>query len=133
MIKRRYDYIILGAGTSGCYLAHVLSQDKANKVLVVEAGALSKNPVFTMPAGFTQTLFDKNYNWCFNSQPESQLDNRSIYCPRGKVVGGSSMINGMIHSIGQIEDYQDWQGAGFSLVEPETVMAKFQDLFPNGP
>lgn len=132
MIKRRYDYIILGAGTSGCYLAHVLSQDKANKVLVVEAGALSKNPVFTMPAGFTQTLFDKNYNWCFNSQPEAQLANRSIYCPRGKVVGGSSMINGMIHSIGQVEDYQDWQASGFDLVEPQAVMAKFQELFPNG-
>lgn len=132
MIDKMYDFIILGAGTSGCFLAEKLSRDECVNVLLVEAGSLSKNPVFSMPAGFTQTLFDKKYNWCFNSAPETQLNDREIYCPRGKVVGGSSMINGMIHSIGQKEDYDGWVEEGFSLSSSKGVMSKFGELFPEG-
>jgi len=132
MIDQAYDFIILGAGTSGCFLAEKLSRDEHVKVLLVEAGNLSRNPVFSMPAGFTQTLFDKKYNWCFNSAPEAQLNGRGIYCPRGKVVGGSSMINGMIHSIGQQEDYNGWLKEGFSLSDSQGVMSKFDELFPEG-
>lgn len=129
MINQRYDFVVLGAGTSGCYLAERLSRDNNVSVLLVDAGKDSKNPVFSMPAGFTQTLFSDKYNWRFNSVPEAQLGNRSIYCPRGKVVGGSSMINGMIHSIGQIEDYVDWQKTGFSLATPHIIMERFGKLF----
>jgi len=132
MIDQTYDFIILGAGTSGCFLAEKLSRDEHVKVLLVEAGSLSRNPVLSMPAGFTQTLFDKKVNWCFNSAPEAQLNDRGIYCPRGKVVGGSSMINGMIHAIGQQEDYDGWLKEGFSLSDSQGVMSKFGELFPEG-
>ena len=130
MMRSTYDFIVLGAGTSGCYLVERLSRDKKCRVLLVDAGCVSKNPVFAMPAGFTQTLFDTNYNWCFKSQPESELNGRQIHCPRGKVFGGSSMINGMIHAIGQPEDYQHWASEGFLLANPQSIYSHFNELFP---
>lgn len=129
---QRYDFIILGAGTSGCYLAERLSRDSTASILLVEAGIRSKNPMLSMPAGYTLTLFDDKYNWCFDSEPEAQLNSRSVYCPRGKLVGGSSMINGMIHSIGQSEDYDAWESDGFSLSNSQGVMSAYRELFPEG-
>ena len=107
-----YDYIIVGAGSAGCILANRLSASGQYSVLLLEAGGKDSSFWFKIPVGFTKTYYNETYNWMYYSEPEKELDNRPIYCPRGKVQGGSGSINAMIYVRGQPHDFDDWAAAG---------------------
>jgi choline dehydrogenase len=104
-----YDYIIIGAGSAGCVLASRLSEDLSLKLLVLEAGPMDRSLYrLRMPAALGESLKDDKYNWYYHSEPEPFLDNRRLYYPRGRVVGGSSSINGMVYLRGNPMDYDQW-------------------------
>jgi choline dehydrogenase len=96
-----YDYIIVGAGTAGCLLANRLSQDPAVSVLLLEAGPRPRGLWVRMPAGVSKLIFPGPMNWGFSTEPEPHLNGRQIYAPRGRGLGGSSLINGMAFFRGQ--------------------------------
>lgn len=106
------DYLIIGAGTSGCVLADRLSEDGKYQVDVVEAGGSDSYPWLYIPIGYAKTILNPKYNWKYETEPEPELKNRKIYWPRGKVVGGSGAINGLVHIRGQREDYDGWRNEG---------------------
>ena len=111
----RYDYIIIGAGSAGCVLANRLSEDPACKVLLLEAGPKDNSLLVKMPAGVGALLTQKGaYNWGFWTEPEPNLNNRRLWWPRGKGLGGSSSINGMIYIRGHARDYDQWRQLGLS-------------------
>ena len=103
-----FDYIIIGAGSAGCVLANRLSEDPNVKVLLLEAGPRDWNPLIHMPAGLAKLVNRKGVNWDYDTAPEPQLDNRTLWWPRGKVLGGSSSINAMCYIRGVAGDYDDW-------------------------
>jgi choline dehydrogenase len=110
MATGKYDYIIVGGGSAGCTLANRLSTNPANRVLVIEAGRPDYiwDIFIHMPAGLTVPLGNKFYDWCYQSEPEPHMKNRRIFHGRGKVLGGSSSINGMIYIRGNAMDYEKW-------------------------
>ena len=107
-----YDYIIIGAGSAGCVLANRLSEDPSKRVLLVEAGGPDKDPNIHIPAGLANLASKKGINWAYSTLPQANLNQRSMYWPRGKVLGGSSSINAMIYIRGQAEDYDEWARLG---------------------
>tara|TARA_B100000212_G_scaffold233449_1_gene177489 strand:+ start:192 stop:1829 length:1638 start_codon:yes stop_codon:yes gene_type:complete len=107
-----FDYIIVGAGSSGCVLANRLSADGKNSVCLLEAGPPDWNPFIHIPAGFIKTLINPNVNWLFKSEPSWGTDGRVIDIPRGKTLGGSSSINGMVFNRGQNLDFDTWAQKG---------------------
>ncbi|BBU32648.1 choline dehydrogenase (plasmid) [Burkholderia sp. THE68] len=107
-----FDYIIVGAGSAGCILADRLTESGEHSVLLLEAGGKDDSCWFRIPVGFTKTYYNPEYNWMYYSEPEAQLKDRSLYCPRGKVQGGSGSINAMIYVRGQPHDFDDWARAG---------------------
>jgi len=102
------DYIVVGGGTAGCILAARLSEDPRTKVTLIEAGPRDSSPKVHVPIGFSRLLNDRALNWCLKTEPQDQLHGRRIDWPRGKVLGGSSSINGMIWVRGDDRDFDDW-------------------------
>jgi choline dehydrogenase len=107
-----YDYIIVGAGSAGCVLANRLSEDPDTTVLLLEAGPSDWHPFVHMPAGLAKLVGDKGVNWDYNTEPEPALENRRLWWPRGKVLGGSSSINAMCYIRGHKLDYDEWDDLG---------------------
>jgi choline dehydrogenase len=106
------DFVIVGAGSAGCVLAARLTEDGANSVILLEAGGNDRNMWIHIPLGFGKTFANKAVNWCFETEPEPGAAGRKIFWPRGKVLGGSSSINGMVYIRGQNEDFDHWRQLG---------------------
>jgi len=126
-----FDYVIVGAGSAGCVLAHRLSADGKNSVLLLEAGPRDTNLWIHVPLGYGRLFKEKTVNWMYQTEPEPELDGRRVFQPRGKVLGGSSSINGLLYVRGQHEDYDRWrqhgnQGWGFDDVLPYFKKAEDQ-------
>ncbi len=111
-MSTEYDYIVVGAGSAGCVLAARLSEDPATRVLLLEAGPPDDSLWIHLPIGYGKTMWSKTYNWCFHTDPDPNMNGRRIYWPRGKTLGGSSSINGLIYIRGQREDYDHWAALG---------------------
>ncbi len=109
-----YDYIIVGAGSAGCLLANRLSADGRQRVLVIEAGGRDNWIWFHIPVGYLFAIGNPRSDWCFKTEPEEGLNNRSLDYPRGKAIGGSSAINAMIYMRGQAADYDHWRQLGLA-------------------
>ena len=112
MTNTKYDYIIVGAGSAGCVLANRLSEDPNNNVLLLETGGSDKSIFIQMPTALSIPMNTKKYAWQFETEAEPFLNNRRMHCPRGKVLGGSSSINGMVYVRGHARDFDEWQQAG---------------------
>lgn len=108
----KYDYIIVGAGSAGCVLANRLSEDPNNKVLLLETGGSDKSIFIQMPTALSIPMNTEKYAWQFHTEEEPFLDDRVMHCPRGKVLGGSSSINGMVYVRGHARDFDEWQEHG---------------------
>ena len=109
---RSFDYVIVGAGSAGCTLASRLSEGGKYSVCLLEAGPDDRYPWIHIPIGYGKTMFHKVYNWGFQTEPDPNLNNRRVYWPRGRVLGGSSSINGLIYIRGQKYDYYLWSSMG---------------------
>ena len=107
-----YDYVVVGGGTAGCVLANRLTDGGKHSVLLLEAGPEDRYPWIHIPIGYGKTMFHPVYNWGFHTDPDPGMDGRRIYWPRGRCLGGSSSINGLIYVRGQPEDYDRWAAAG---------------------
>ena len=115
-----YDYIIVGAGSAGCVLANRLTASGRHSVLLLEAGPRDRDPWIHVPLGYGKLFTKSSVNWRYESEPEPQLNGRRVYSPRGKVLGGSSSINGLVYIRGQREDFDAWNIPGWG----------FDDLLP---
>ncbi len=120
---RQFDYVIVGGGSAGCVLANRLSEDPSTTVCLLEAGSRDRRPWIHVPLGVMRCMFDGAINWKFSSAAQTGMSGRNIYMPRGKTLGGSSSINGMIYVRGHRGDYDDWaalgnEGWGFDDVVP---------------
>ena len=107
-----YDYIIVGAGSAGCVLANRLSEDPKTSVLLLETGGSDRSIFIQMPTALSIPMNTKKYAWQFETEEEPHLDNRKMHCPRGKVLGGSSSINGMVYVRGHAKDFDEWAEKG---------------------
>lgn len=107
-----FDYIIVGAGSAGCVLANRLTESGRYRVLLLEAGPNNKYPWLHIPLGYGKLFTNRRFNWCYATEPQPECHNRSIIAPRGKVLGGSSSINGLIYIRGQAEDFNHWRQLG---------------------
>lgn len=106
------DFVIIGAGSAGCVLANRLSEDPKNKVVLLEAGPADRNPWIHIPVGYFKTIHNPSVDWCYKTEPDPGLNGRSIEWPRGKVLGGSSSLNGLLYVRGQPQDYDRWAQMG---------------------
>ncbi|CUK10765.1 Alcohol dehydrogenase [acceptor] [Shimia thalassica] len=112
MSPKTADFLIVGAGSAGCVIANRLSADPANRVILLEAGGQDVNPWIHVPVGYFKTMHNPNTDWCYKSEPDPGLNGRSLDWPRGKTLGGSSSINGLLYVRGQKEDYDRWAQRG---------------------
>jgi choline dehydrogenase len=111
-VTEAFDFIVVGAGSAGCVLANRLSADERHRVLLLEAGPPDRYPWIHVPIGYAKTMFHPVYNWRFKTEPQPHMNGREVYWPRGRTLGGSSAINGLIYIRGQREDYDDWAAKG---------------------
>ncbi|MGZ5165752.1 MAG: GMC family oxidoreductase N-terminal domain-containing protein, partial [Burkholderiales bacterium] len=107
-----YDFIVTGAGSAGCAVAGRLAESGRYRVLLLEAGPPDRNPWIHIPLGYSKTYVDPKVNWKFETEPQPQMHNRRLYLPRGKTLGGSSSINGMLYVRGNQRDYDEWRQRG---------------------
>ena len=114
MDDAQYDYIIVGAGSAGCTLANRLTASGKYSVLLLEAGGMDNWIWFHIPVGYLYAMGNPRADWCYKTEPVPGLNGRSLDYPRGKVIGGSSSINGMIYMRGQAADYDHWRQLGNS-------------------
>ena len=121
-----YDYIVTGAGSAGCVVAARLSENPANRVLLLEAGPPDTNPWIHIPLGFAKTYVNPKINWKFETIPQEQLGGRQLYLPRGKTLGGSSSINGMVYIRGNHGDYDEWRQRGCDGWDFDSVLPYFK-------
>ena len=126
-----YDYIIVGAGSAGCVLANRLSEDPKVKVLLLEAGTWDTNPLIHIPAALPAVAPDEKLNWGYITEKESQLNDRELVWPRGKVIGGSSSINGMVYTRGNAGDYDKWEELGATGWSYKDVLPYFKKVEAN--
>jgi choline dehydrogenase len=126
-----YDYIVAGAGSAGCVLAARLSESGRHRVLLLEAGGKDSNPWIHVPLGYARTFCNPRVNWMFDSEPEPNLNDRVMYQPRGKVLGGTSSINGMIYMRGNHADYDQWRQQGCEGWDWESVLPYFRKAEDN--
>jgi choline dehydrogenase len=121
-----FDFIVTGAGSAGCPVAARLSESGKYRVLLLEAGPPDRNPWIHIPLGYTKTYTDPKVNWMFESEPEPQMNGRTLYVPRGKVLGGTSSINGMVYMRGTPADYDNWRQRGCEGWNWENVLPFFK-------
>ena len=126
-----FDIIIVGAGSAGSIAANRLSQDQNLKILILEAGPNNFHPMIKIPLGYGMTFYNKSINWNFYTSPQLHLDNRRLYCPRGKVVGGSSSINAMIYARGFPSDFRNWTYDNNSFWSWENIRKTFENMEKN--
>lgn len=125
MTHSDYDYIVIGAGSAGCAVAGRLAES-GHSVLLLEAGAKDRNPFIHIPLGYSMLYANPKVNWCYESAPEPHLNNRRLFQPRGKVLGGTGSINGMIYMRGQPQDFDAWEEAGCTGWSWDSVLPYFK-------
>jgi choline dehydrogenase len=126
-----YDFIVTGAGSAGCVLAARLTESGRYRVLLLEAGGEDRSFWIHVPMGYAKTFVDPRVNWKFESEPEKELNGRTMYQPRGKVLGGTSSINGMIYMRGHAADYDQWRQLGNEGWNYESVLPYFRKAEDN--
>jgi len=125
-----FDFVVVGAGSAGCVLANRLTASGRHRVLLLEAGPSDLHPWLHIPLGFGKLFNDRRFNWCYATEPQPECHNREVIAPRGKVLGGSSSINGLIYIRGQAEDFNHWRqlgNAGWSFDEVLPYFRKAED------
>ena len=127
-MKQTYDYLIIGAGSAGCVLANRLGKDLSNTIGIFESGPKSNTWKVDMPSALLYTMHDPKYNWKYYSEPEPYLNNRKIFCPRGKMIGGCSSHNGMVFVRGHPEDFNRWASKGLTKWDYKNVLPYFKKL-----
>jgi choline dehydrogenase len=129
-VEGSFDYIVVGAGSAGCVLTSRLTASGRHRVLLIEAGGEDRNLWIHVPIGYAKLFADARHNWLYNSEPEPELGGRSIIQPRGKVMGGSSSINGLLYIRGQAEDFDHWRqlgNAGWSFTDVLPYFRRAED------
>jgi choline dehydrogenase len=126
MPAEEFDYIVTGAGSAGCAVAARLSESGRHRVLLLEAGGKDSNRWIHVPMGFSRLFADPSVNWMYESEPEAALGGRTLYQPRGKVLGGTSSINGMVYMRGNAADYDEWRQRGCTGWDYDSVLPFFK-------
>jgi choline dehydrogenase len=124
--ENTYDYIVTGAGSAGCAVAARLSETGRHRVLLLEAGGEDRYPWIHVPMGYGHLFSNPRVNWMYESEPEPELEGRSMYQPRGKVLGGTSSINGMVYMRGNPGDYDEWRQRGCTGWDWDSILPYFK-------